>query len=421
MTSANSSSLAVAAVPFNKAVPAGLNVVPFDDLAKVEPQAPHYVLEGLVPIGVVTLLSAHGGTGKSLFALMLAVSVALGRPLFGIQCKQSNVVFFSGEDGGLLMRHRLHHICKYLGVDVLELKDRLHLIDATEDPILFSDTNVNGVRGAASSPTYAKLEKFVEANHVGFVIIDNASDTFDSNEIDRARVRAYMRLLSILARKNEAGLLLLGHVPKFTNRGDQALNTEGYSGSTAWHNSARSRIFMSRDKNGGLVIEHKKNNLGNLCKPIHLSWAENGIPKLNQIVVTEEKEVIGERSIKALIRLIDEYTRRGEFVPTALQSRTNASKLMRGESTFPRNLKDSEIFQLLRDIERQGYIKRELYKGADRKSRERWQVTLAGFNFAGVSAVSAVTAASANTHCNPPSAASAASAAPRGVGVEERT
>jgi hypothetical protein len=37
-----------------------------------------------------------------------------------------------------------------------------------------------------------------------------------------------------------------------------------YSGSTAWHNSARSRLFMVRNKDGTLTLDHQKNNLG-LC------------------------------------------------------------------------------------------------------------------------------------------------------------
>jgi len=45
---------------------------------------PAFVWDGYLPRGVVALLGAHGGTGKSTIALMLGVCAALGRPLFGV-------------------------------------------------------------------------------------------------------------------------------------------------------------------------------------------------------------------------------------------------------------------------------------------------------------------------------------------------
>lgn len=79
----------------------------------VSPEPPvRYVWEGRCPRGVVTLLGAHGGTGKSLVALMLSVAAATGRPLFGVPTERTNVLFASFEDATPVLRRRLANICR---------------------------------------------------------------------------------------------------------------------------------------------------------------------------------------------------------------------------------------------------------------------------------------------------------------------
>lgn len=90
------------AVPFER--------VPVADLAGVAPPAPTYWWQGLVPAGHVTLLGAHGGTGKSMLALMLACAVAAGLPLFGVATRRAVVAYFSAEDPSSVARHRWHAI-----------------------------------------------------------------------------------------------------------------------------------------------------------------------------------------------------------------------------------------------------------------------------------------------------------------------
>jgi len=69
-------------------------------------------------------------------------------------------------------------------------------------------------------------------------------------------------------------------------------------------------------------------------------------------------------------------------------------KLLKEEASYPKRLKDSEVFDLLRRCERSGYLERTTYKGADRKPRERWNVTKTGMDFASIHAASAASAAS---------------------------
>jgi hypothetical protein len=367
-------------------------LVPVADLETEEPPAPAFVWEGLVPAEAVTLLTAHGGTGKSFVMLMLCVAVALGLPLFGLGTRRGKAAFFSGEDGAAVLRHRLRWLCRRMGVSVRDLEGRLFIIDATDhDPRLYVEAA--GRRDGDLTPTFASLREFVQREGIGLLVLDNSSDTFDASEIDRARVRAFMRALSVLAREAKAGVLLLAHVDKGTSRGDRGPNTEGYSGSTAWHNSARSRLFMRRDAEGALVLEHQKGtHSAGLTKPLRLAWVKDDIPVLDEPLSPMLQGMTDRADTKALLKLVHEFTERGEWVATGTTSRNHAAKLLRHERTYPK-LKDGEVFDLLRKAERAGQLQRVSYRGADRHQRERWQVTREGRDFAGI----AGTAATAGT------------------------
>ncbi|NZA03378.1 AAA family ATPase [Ottowia beijingensis] len=231
---------------------------------------PRFVWDGYCPRNVVTLLGAHGGTGKSTVALMLAAAVSTGRELFGAGTDAVPVVFASLEDGAGIVRHRLAHICQCWGISPAEL-GALHIVDGTENPELFASEG----RGPGDvTPVYAELRELVRRTGAGLVTIDNASDAYGGDEIQRRQVRAFMRSLAAIAREADAAVLLLAHVDKNTSRARKAEGGEGYSGSTAWHNSSRSRIFMSRAEDGSLTLEHQKSNHGKMRAPLALEWPE---------------------------------------------------------------------------------------------------------------------------------------------------
>ena len=353
---------------------------------------PRFVWDGYCPRGVVTLLGAHGGTGKSTIALMLAVAVATGRELFGIATDAAPVVFASFEDGAHIVRHRLAHICQCWGINPAELAG-LHIVDGTANPELFASDG----RGPGDvTPAYAELLALVKQAGAGLVIVDNASDAYGGDEIQRRQVRAFMRALAVIAREADAAVLLLAHVDKGTSRRERS-DTEGYSGSTAWHNSARSRIFMSRD-DGVLTLAHQKSNLAKLREPLALEWPEGGLPQAVQALSPVVQGISDRVDTKALLRLIAEFSERGEHVTTATTSRTHAAKLLAGEGTYPKGRKPADVFNLLRKAERAGHIERVFVATENRKQKEVWAVTSEGRELAELPPV-APTAPTAPTSC----------------------
>ena len=372
----------------------------FDVLSNPAP-LPQFVWDGYLPRGVVALLGAHGGTGKSTIALMLGVCSALGRPLFGVDTEPCKVVFVSLEDGANIVRHRLAGICRAWNIDPAMLTDRLQIVDGTEHPELFAAET----RGAGDrTPTYHELRKLVQSESMGLVVVDNASDAFGGDEIQRRQVRAFMRALVEVARLTNCAVLLLAHVDKATSRNKKAEGGEGYSGSTAWHNSARSRLFLTRGDDGLLTLEHQKSNLGRMREPVTLEWLEGGLPQLvthgagfdvDGVTGRVQGLADDDRAI-ALLKLIAEFEGRGQYCSPAITSRSHVHAVLKSEPAFLKlKLRPDDTKRIVNQCQRAKWLEALDYRTPDRKPHQRWTVTAEGHMFAGLPAPTAPTAPTA--------------------------
>ena len=391
--------------------------VPIADLDTVELPPQVWYWDGYIPADELTLMTAHGGAGKSMVMLMLAVCATLGLPLFGVATRPCRVLYFSAEDPANTVRRRVQSVCRHLGVSASMLADRMTVLDATDGaPVLFAEQSApGGVRYGVTTPTHQELDRVFAEVAADLLIVDNASDTYSASEIDRARVREFVRSLVALVRKRHGAVCLLAHVSKNTAKGLDGGSRESYSGSTAWHNSARSRLTLSRAKDGpGLTLEHEKSQHGSMREPLRLVWPKDGLPQLDEPTSGVVQSIATENNTKVLLKLIHEFTARGEYVSTATTSRTHAAKLLRGEPGFPKRMRDGEVFDLLRQAERRGWLGREEHRGADRKPREAWSVTPAGAALAGIPESAATAATAATSAVTAPAAPGAVPAEPCG-------
>ena len=348
-------------------------------------EPPQFVWVGYLPRGTVSLMGAHGGTGKSTIALMLGVCAALGRPLFGVDTVPCKTLFVSLEDGQHIIRHRLAHVCLTWAIDPEQLRDRLHIVDGTANPELFAAES----RGAGEvTLSYLELCKMVLAEGIGLVVVDNASDAFGGDEIQRRQVRAFMRALASVARLTDCAVMLLAHVDKNTSRNKSAQGGEGYSGSTAWHNSARSRLFMTRAEDGTLTLEHQKCNLGKLRDPLTLNWPDGGLPMLDApdvsgFVNRAQGRADDDRAI-ALLKLIAEFESREQYCSPAAQARNNVHSMLRSEPAFlSLKLKPDDTKRIVNQCQRAKWLEPMDYRDHG-KSHRRWTVTSVGLAFAGL-------------------------------------
>jgi len=271
------------------------------------------------------------------------------------------------------------------------LAANFHVLDVTDfDPSLFREQFDKGVRRGERTQTYVALSTYMREHQIDVVVIDNASDVFESDEINRAMVRAFIRELAKLVRDREGAALLLGHVDKQTSRERPGSgNNEGYSGSTAWHNSVRSRLFLVGQGDGRLDLIHQKSNLGTLQATLSMVWCRDQLPELiglngrpNASELLQAR--FGPADVEVVLRLLHEYEVRGEFASPARTSPTNTYKVIGGE--LPQGFGRAKLDTLLRGAQRDGLLKVLVYRSLQRKERERWSLTGAGRELIGLPA-----------------------------------
>lgn len=239
---------------------------------KPVPPRPWHV-DGLIPAKTVTLLNADGGTGKSLISLQLAVATVLARQWLGLDAKAGSAIFLTAEDDEAEIHRRLIDVANHENVRLEDL-DKLTILPlAGRDAVLASYDGSSG--HLKTSRLYGELEMMVKEQRPALLVVDTLADVFAGDEIKRVQARQFIGLLRSLAIEFETTVLVLAH-PSVAGM----TSGTGSSGSTAWSNSVRSRLYMDRVKNdyGGeddpdaRVLTTKKANYGRTGEDIRLKW-----------------------------------------------------------------------------------------------------------------------------------------------------
>lgn len=311
-----------------------LRPVDFDGLEDREIPEASFCLDGILPDSVVTLLAAHGGTGKSYIALMIAVAVAMGRRVLNRDPDPRSVLYYSCEEPVAVILLRLKRICRYYGIKSSDLLASGRLVIHNG----FGESNVffTGQREVENrlTKTYRGLLRVVKEEKFGLVIIDNSSEVYDASEIDRALVRQFIQSLNRFAVITGGAVMLIAHVDKATTTGE---NVTGYSGSTAWHNSVRSRWYLS-SKGDQLLLAFQKSNYAELAENLQLEWRNDDkvfevcgvVPKKKEVIVNEPEAVL--KVIAAFLY----YEGKGVVVPDTSTSTGNGVSLLMKQTGMKR-------------------------------------------------------------------------------------
>lgn len=338
------------------------------------PEATRWRLDGWLPEGTVTLLSANGGVGKSNLSLQLGVAMAMGFQFMGLETQPGKVLVMSGEDEARTVHFRVANICQELQLGMADLKGKLDVYDLTQtDCVLWRD----------GQPT-DKMQWLADTavrTHAEVIVIDNASDVFADNENDRTAVRGFMRALNLIAHVTRAAVLLLAHVDKASVRAGAGLDSNTtFSGSTAWNNSARSRWAMVRDSDRQVMLRHEKCNLGPLQEELSLEFdaGSKTFKRFGTVPGAQAAATLVRNAQRAaILRLIDTSDQAGQKLSLSASANNNAFRVLKSAEGFPR-MERSEFFSLLFELQREGLIEEIEYLNEHRKKFKRIALTRAG-------------------------------------------
>lgn len=198
-----------------------------------------WLVDGLIPANQVTMLGGDGGVGKSLLALQLAVAASIGGQWIGHMPETGRVIHISAEDDKDELHRRLADVAKGMGLTLGSLTNLIIRSLAGEDALLA----VADQRSGTLQPTalFHELDAFVKESGAKLLILDTLADLHSGQENDRTVARQFIGLLRGMALRHECTILLLAH-PSLTGMSSGS----GLSGSTAWNNSVRSRLYFER-------------------------------------------------------------------------------------------------------------------------------------------------------------------------------
>lgn len=236
------------------------------DFAKVPVPSRRWYIEELVPARNVTLLSGDGGTGKSLVALQIAAAGCMGTETLGLLPAYGRTLVLAAEDEWDELHRRLDDICVAQGTTLAALSGMRVIPAAGQDAELVK-ADAKG-RIQITDRMQALVDEIVDFQP-SLVVLDTSADLFGGNEIDRNQVRFFISTLRGLAMELDCAFLLLSH-PSVTGM----QTGTGISGSTAWNNSVRSRLYLTADKedDDARVMKGMKANYGRKGGEIRMRW-----------------------------------------------------------------------------------------------------------------------------------------------------
>ena len=303
-----------------------------------EPPERRWLVHEWIPWGNVTMLSGDGGVGKSLLLQQLLTCAAAGivldgRDWLGQRVEPVKAIGFFCEDEKDELERRQGAINAALNITAEDLTELRYFCRTGEDNALMAFP----FHDAPGERTVFFQQVLNETKEAGaqLVGLDALHDFYVGNENSRSQARQFIHALSSIAHAIDGAVVLTAH-PSLSGLGSGS----GMSGSTAWNNAVRSRLYLTRPKDEGdtdqneRVLQRKKANYAGIGDEIRLTWA-NG-------VFTHQPQEIGivdaaARCIKAdrvFLELLSTSTKNGVNVSPSPTSRNNAPLQFSNE---PRN------------------------------------------------------------------------------------
>lgn len=259
------------------------------DWQGVTPPERQWRLQGFIPNYQATLLTGAGAAGKSLATQQMSTCIAMGLPFLGIETDPAPSLYITCEDDLEELHRRQEAICAGLGIGLDATRDRLFLL-SLQGQIGNELATFDHEGRMAIASRYREIEATCLQYGIRHVTLDNTAHTFAGNENDRHQVAAFVNLNNKLAQAIQGSVVMVGHPNK---AGDS------YSGSTAWENQVRSRLYLEipKGEEGApldpdlRVLRNEKANYSQRGAEVRFYWFKGAFITEEQMPTGNEREV----------------------------------------------------------------------------------------------------------------------------------
>lgn len=306
-------------------------------------EAPSYdwMVDGCFLRGTVAMMSGDGGLGKSLLMQQLLTAAAVGKPWLGLDTQPARgYAFFCEDDEGELHR-RQARINEHYNISYGELQGVRYASRVGQENVLVEfDRRTDQPR---RMPLFDALADDVKRHQAQIVVLDTLADVFAGNEIIRNQVRRFVTALRRLAMEIQGVVILTAH-PSLSGMASGS----GISGSTAWNNSVRSRIYLTKPRSdreeeedhNERLLKTMKNNQGPFGGTLRLRWHDGVFARSDMAPTT--LDMVGRLDLQqAVFGVIEELCRNGTrmspdkfartYVVTALAGHPAVKQFTRGQ------------------------------------------------------------------------------------------
>jgi hypothetical protein len=270
------------------------NLRPFSDLGLHRP-ARDWLIENWIPAGAAsfTLFAGDGGTGKSLLALQLGLAISSGGYWLGMKSERIlPVCYVSCEDDDDELDRRIFDARRG---DPMGPENRPFWATSRvgRDSVMAIEHEGRVKRG----PFYAVLDEILSRLPAGpkVLILDTVADIFAGNENNRSGVNSFVKMIiGSLALKHDCTVIMLAHPPKVVG--------STYSGSTAWNNAVRNRLFLKhpdpKKKTNYRVLSSEKANYSMAGSEKTIMWDKGIYVPIDEALLDGEFESVVIDAIK---------------------------------------------------------------------------------------------------------------------------
>ena len=241
-----------------------------------------WIVPHWIPHGAVTMINGDGGVGKSLLAMQLLTAAATGQQWLGqlaMPCKALGVFC---EDDAAELHRRQDLINHHYDFGFADLENLRWISRVGDDAVLMTFDHDRG----APTEFFQQVHNAAQDFGAQLIVIDALHDAFAGNENARPQARQFINLLSSLSRDCDGAVVLTAH-PSLAG----LQSGSGFSGSTAWNNAVRSRLYLSRpNANDGASVEDNQHERiltrmkANYAAPgdtLRLRWCEGVFDPIN--------------------------------------------------------------------------------------------------------------------------------------------
>lgn len=198
--------------------PARYTLPPADNIRTYRdtpPPAPDWVVQGLEP-GNVGVLSAAGGTGKSMLCLSLSLAVASAASLFGrwaVSDQPGDVLYLYAEDSGPVMHRRIHAMAQIASISD-DVADRMHFVGVRGGtPKLMIQGN-QGIADTQSDVIQALIDLLMTYSNPRLLILDPLVKFHALEENSNGQMNQLLDLVTKLSDAVGVATILTHHVSK---------------------------------------------------------------------------------------------------------------------------------------------------------------------------------------------------------------